>query len=64
MDILWNNFLPPYKWKMNYSSWRLKDFGIKIQTEETEVTRERELNHTNYGKGGNISYDVQDLLKG
>ena len=64
MDILWNNFLPPYKWKMNYSSWRLKDFGIKIQTEETEVTRERDLNHTNYGKGGNISYDVQDLLKG
>ena len=52
MQILWENYLPPYNFKTSMSYWRLRDFGIKIHTEETEVSRERDLHHTSYAKGG------------
>jgi len=68
MDMLWKHFKPPYKWNMNMPSWRLRDFGITITTEETEVSRERDLVHTDYAEGGitpkGISFLVNDLRMG
>ena len=60
MDILWQNYLPPYKWNMNNSAWMLKNYGIKYEYEETEVSREKDLYHTNYDKGGEVkSYIIR-----
>ena len=62
MDILWQNYTPPYKWKLSNPAWMLKNFGIKYEYEETEVSRERDLTHTDYAEGGSL--DVPNLNDG
>ena len=73
MDILWQNYTPPYKWKLSNPAWMLKNFGIKYEYEETEVSRESDLTHTDYAEGGEIGkyrwyeidyYDDDDMPSG
>jgi len=68
LDILWKHYKKPYKWKDNSPLWKLRELGIKFTTEETEVSRERDLVHSDYAEGGvtpkGISFLVNDLGMG
>jgi len=61
--ILWNKYKPPYKWNMNNPLWMLRNNGIDIYYNATDVEREKDLwfSSRRFAKGGDLrKYKVGD----